>query len=149
MEEMKVAMFCTVLADEVTSHNIEHLALCARFVDGHKDIHSTVHHSKQCEREEQVPVLLSVIGGKTYELLSDLLSPNKPFSELQEVLLAHFKPKLLERFHFHRQNQAPSESITEYVAELRHLATHYKFGAYLSEALRDRLVCSKGACTQI
>ena len=30
--------FYTVLADEVTSHNNEHLALCARFVDSHKDI---------------------------------------------------------------------------------------------------------------
>ena len=29
----------------------------------------------------------------------------------------------------------------EYVAELRHLATHCNFGAYLDEALRDRLVC--------
>ena len=38
MEEVKAAKFYTVLPDEVTSHSIEHLALCARFVDSHKDI---------------------------------------------------------------------------------------------------------------
>ena len=30
------------------------------------------------KEEKQVPVLLSMIGGKTYFLLSDLLSPEKP-----------------------------------------------------------------------
>ena len=46
-----------------------------------------------------------------------------------------------ERFHFHRRNQAASESIAEYVAELRRLSTHCEFGPYLGQALRDRLVC--------
>ena len=31
--------------------------------------------------------------------------------------------------------------MVEYVAELRRLATHCEFGAYLDEALRDRFVC--------
>ena len=38
VEEVKAAKFYSVLADEVTSHNVEHLALCARFVDSQKDI---------------------------------------------------------------------------------------------------------------
>jgi len=48
---------------------------------------------------------------------------------------------IAERFHFHRRNQAPEESVNDYVAELRRLATNCAFGAYLEEALRDRLVC--------
>eukprot|EP00731_Ephydatia_muelleri_P025658 Em0017g741a len=48
---------------------------------------------------------------------------------------------IAERFYFHRRNQAVGESIAEYVAELRRLATNCKFGAYLDEAMRDRLVC--------
>lgn len=48
---------------------------------------------------------------------------------------------IAERFHFHRRNQASSESIAEYIAELRRLSTHCEFGAYLDQALRDRLVC--------
>ena len=38
MEEIKKAPFYTILADEVTSHNVEHLAVCARFVNGNSEI---------------------------------------------------------------------------------------------------------------
>ena len=74
---------------------------------------------------KQVPVLLSVIGAKTYSLLRSLTAPDKPqdksYAELSEVLQAHFEPKPLfiaERFHFYRRNQADGESIAEFVAEL-------------------------------
>ena len=56
----------------------------------------------------------------------------------------HFEPKPLliaERFHFHRREQNADESITEYVAELRRLASTCEFKAFLDDALRDRLVC--------
>ena len=39
------------------------------------------------------------------------------------------------------RNQAPGESVADYMAELCCLAMHCKFEAYLEEALRDRLVC--------
>ena len=35
----------------------------------------------------------------------------------------------------------PGESIANYLANLRRLASRCKFGAFLEEALRDRLVC--------
>ena len=38
LEEVKTARFFAVLADEVTSHNTEHIALCVRFVDSCKNI---------------------------------------------------------------------------------------------------------------
>ena len=100
--------------------------------------------------DKKVPVLLSVIGGKTYALLSSLLAPQKPkdktFAELSDVLQKHFEPKpvvIVQRFHFYRRNQAPGESVADYMAELRRLATHCKFEGegHLDEALRDRLVC--------
>ena len=98
--------------------------------------------------EKQVAVLLSVVGPKTYALLRDLLAPTKPqeksFTELSTTLKNHYEPKpivITERFHFHRRNQASGESVAEYVAELRRLATHCQFGNYFDEALRDRLVC--------
>ena len=105
----------------------------------------------------KVVTLLSVIGGKTYERLSSLLAPDKPnakkFQDLVEVLCEHFDPKpviIAERFHFHRRNQAEGEKITEYVAELRRLAKTCKFEAFLSDALRDRLVCGlNSASTQM
>jgi len=98
--------------------------------------------------EKKVPVFLSVVGGATYGVLRNLLAPANPkdktFEEITTALQAHFEPKTLviaERFHFHRRNQAPEESVNDYVAELRRLATNCAFGAYLEEALRDRLVC--------
>ena len=38
VEEVKAARFYAVMADEVTSHNVEHLAICCRFVDDKADI---------------------------------------------------------------------------------------------------------------
>ncbi len=98
--------------------------------------------------DKQATVFLSVIGGKTYSLLRNLLSPDLPQSQtLAQIIAAlesHYEPKpivIAERFHFHRRNQLPNESVAEYVAELRRLSTHCKFGTYLNDALRDRLVC--------
>ena len=48
---------------------------------------------------------------------------------------------IAERFYFHRRSQVAGESVAEYIAELRRLATNYEFGEYLEQALRDRLVC--------
>lgn len=36
VDEINAALFYAILADEVTSHNVEHLAICARFVDRNK-----------------------------------------------------------------------------------------------------------------
>ena len=84
---------------------------------------------------KQVLGLLSAIRGKVYDLLSDLLAPEKPaeksFDELKAILKAHYEPKPLviaERFTFHRRNQHAGETVAEYVAELRCLATHCEFG---------------------
>ena len=97
---------------------------------------------------KQVPILLSAIGSSTYTLLSDLLAPDAPkdksLGEITAALKKHFEPKrpvIAERFHFHKRNQAMGESIAEYDAALRKLATHCKFGNYLKDALRDRFVC--------
>ena len=70
-------------------------------------------------------VLLSLIGAKYYTLLGDRLSLTLP--KEKTLLKQHLEPKRLtiaERFHFHRRNQGPEESIAHYVAELRRLAVH-------------------------
>ena len=100
------------------------------------------------EGEKKVTVFLSVVGVQPYTLLRDLVSPAKPkektFAQLTEVLKKHYEPTrivIAERFYFHRRNQQPDESIVQYIAELRRLATHCQFAGYLDEALRDRFVC--------
>lgn len=98
--------------------------------------------------KKKVPVFLSTIGGSTYELLRNLVSPELPeslkLSELTEVLKRHFEPKPLviaERFHFHSRSQAADESVADFMAQLRRLSKHCDFQDYLDQALRDRLVC--------
>ena len=96
----------------------------------------------------QVPALLSAIGAPTYSLLSDLFAPDAPGSKslqvISEALRRHFEPKrvvIAQRFHFHKRDQATGESIADYDASLRKLASQCKFGDSLEEALRDRFVC--------
>ena len=98
-----------------------------------------------------MPLLLSHIGAKTYGLLRSLAAPSAPkektFKDLEKILKDHFEPTpsvIAERYRFHRRDQAVGESIGDYVAELRKLTTHCKFGDttdFLKESLRDRFVC--------
>ena len=56
----------------------------------------------------------------------------------------HYEPKPLiiaERYTFNQCNQHQGESVAEYVAELRRFAATCKFGAFLDDALWDRVVC--------
>ena len=100
------------------------------------------------EDDKRVPTLLTVIGSVHCTLLRGLVSPQLPkektYDELVEILKKHFDPEpiiIAERFHFYRRNQGQSESISDYLANLRRLASRCKFGTFLQEALRDRLVC--------
>ena len=97
---------------------------------------------------KNVPFLLTCIGGTTYGILRNLVAPGNPmdmsYEDLTHTLRVHFDPKplvIVERFHFHKRDQSASESVAEYLAELRRLAAKCEFGTYLEEALRDRLVC--------
>ena len=51
---------------------------------------------------------------------------------------------IAERFHFIRHVQAMDESIADFDAVLRKLATYCEFGGTSEETLRDRFVC--GLC---
>ena len=100
------------------------------------------------EKDNEIVTLLAVIGADAYGILRNLLAPQRPkdksFDELKEVLIGHYSPKpilIAERFKFHRRNQLESESVAQFVVELKRLALKCEFGAFLEEALRDRLVC--------
>ncbi|XP_065896057.1 uncharacterized protein [Dysidea avara] len=100
------------------------------------------------KNEKQVAHLLTGLGAQMYATLKNIVAPKAPkdceMDKIKEVLLKHFKPKQLviaERFAFHKRNQLPGEPINELVIQLRRLARNCDFGAFLDEALRDRLVC--------
>ena len=94
------------------------------------------------KEEKRRSVFLSIVGGAVYNLLRNLLAPVTPKdAQLQDiiaVLKAHYEPKpivIAERFHFHRRQQLPGESVAKYIAELRCLSVHCNFRGYLEEAL--------------
>ena len=61
-----------------------------------------------------------------------------------EKLENHFSPKpsvIVERFKFHSRSRLEGENVAEFVAGLRRLSEHCKFGTTLEDMLRDRLVC--------
>ena len=87
-------------------------------------------------------------GSKTYGLICDLLQPQKPgdveLKEILEKLENHFLPKpsvIVEQFKFHSRSRLEGENVAEFVAGLRRLSEHCKFGTTLEDMLRDRLVC--------
>ncbi|KAL5486601.1 hypothetical protein EMCRGX_G019103 [Ephydatia muelleri] len=117
-----------------------------------------------CERVEQYfiangisnadrkrAILLSVCGPATFKLIRSLIAPDKPsdksFEQIVKAVSDHLCPKpssILQRFYISYFNscvQKESESIAQFVAELRRLAVHCEFEGTLEIMLRDRLVC--------
>lgn len=104
--------------------------------------------ANKIKQEVLVPTFLSVMGGKTFNLLRSLVQPEKPgdkdYNDIVKILKNHFAPKPLiiaERFRFHKRNQEDGESVSQFVAVLKQLSEYCEFGNSLSDTLRDRLVC--------
>ena len=60
---------------------------------------------------------------------------------IQTNLEKHFSPKpmkIAERLYFYNHRQQSRETVADYLAELRKLAIHCKFGDFLEDALCDR-----------
>lgn len=98
--------------------------------------------------DDKVHAFLSLVGPKTYSLLKSLTAPELPsaksFDVLKKLLGDHLSPKpsiISERAKFHRRAQLETESISEYVAQLRKLAQTCEFESALDQSLRDRFVC--------
>ena len=92
------------------------------------------------EEDKRLAILLSVIGPKTYGVLRNLLAPGRPqekgYSDVVQVLTRHFEPQrivIAERFKFYRRSQGEGESVVDFVAELRRLASSCEFGDFLNE----------------
>ena len=89
---------------------------------------------------KKVAVLLSVVGGPTYNQLRDLFAPEKPntktFDELVTKLRDRLEPKptvIAERYKLHQRQQKPDETVSEYMAALRRLAATCHFEDFLSK----------------
>ena len=78
---------------------------------------------------KKVAVLLSVIGGPTYDLLCDLFTSEKPntktFNELVTKLKDHLEPKptvIVERYKLYQRQQKPDETVSEHTTSSCHMS---------------------------
>ncbi|CAH0716736.1 unnamed protein product, partial [Brenthis ino] len=97
--------------------------------------------------ELQVPLLITVVGETTYSLMCDLCSPTHPesrsFDDLVKLVSDHLEPQrseIAERHVFRLRRQRVGEPLSEYLQNLKHLATTCNFGTMLEENLRDQFV---------
>ena len=107
-------------------------------------------HAHEVAPEKHMAVLLSNIGSKPYGVLRSLAVPKTPkelkYADVEKILKDHYEPAPLviaERYRFHQRSQGIGESIADYVAKLRRLATKCKFEEtrdFLEDSLRDRFV---------
>ncbi|GFS18344.1 polyprotein [Elysia marginata] len=104
-------------------------------------------HQKKKEQEKKRAVLLTVIGPTQFRLLKDLTAPESPatktYDELCQALKSHHAPtppKYLCRAKFDQRTRQPNESISSFIAALRHLSEHCEFGSTLNERLCEKFV---------
>ena len=92
--------------------------------------------------------MLSVCGAPTYQLIRNLVAPQKPteksFTEIVKLMSDHYQPKpspIVQCFLFNTRSRKQGESVATFVAELKKLSEHCDYGDSLNDMIRDRLVC--------
>ena len=97
-------------------------------------------------KAKQRAAFCTYIDPSTFKLLCSLCAPNKPeelsLKQLQAKLDQQFGTKKLvmtERYRFYSYKQVEGQSLSEYIAELRHLAVSCDWSA---EQLEDN-ICDK------
>ncbi|XP_021370583.1 uncharacterized protein K02A2.6-like isoform X2 [Mizuhopecten yessoensis] len=115
---------------------------------GHYFDANNIGNTDDADKAKRKSILLSVCGGKVYKLMCDLLVTAKPgdktYDELVAIVQGHYQPKpseIVERYKFHNRFRSAGETVSDYVASLRHLAEHCNYGETLDNMLRDRIVC--------
>ncbi|CAG4941711.1 unnamed protein product [Parnassius apollo] len=97
-------------------------------------------------------ILLTHLTDETYRLVRNLAYPNTveslTYNELVQILNSHFKPKqcsFVDKANFFGATRSPGESLGDWAARLRGLASYCEFGDALETNLRDRFVLGLGS----
>lgn len=108
------------------------------------ELYTTVNEIAEAKK---LHLFLSAIGEEAYVTLRSLLLPKTPstssYPEVVFALKEHYSPRrsvVSERYHFNQRKQASQETVAEFVVQLKKLASLCDFGAFLEQALRDRLI---------
>ena len=88
-------------------------------------------------------VLLHCLGTEGQKIFYSLPNTGDNYDAAVTALKAHFTPMtnvVVERHTFRKRAQGPHETVTQYVAALRELASSCEFGDKTDEMLRDQLI---------
>lgn len=88
-------------------------------------------------------VLLHCLGTEGQRIFYSLPDTGATYDTAVAALKAHFTPKtntVAERHVFRKRTQASHESIIQYIAALRDLASTCEFGEHTDEMIRDQLI---------
>ena len=88
-----------------------------------------------------------LLDPSAYKLLKNLCQPDDPntktYQQMKNLLRNHYEPApivIAERHRFWSACQGEQEGVADFVVRLKKLGSTCAFGAFLQEALRDRLV---------
>lgn len=91
------------------------------------------------EGNKRRAILLSSCGAATYQLIRNLVAPDKPtdknYAEIVAIVKIITSPALPQRFHLHTQTQKPSKSIGDFITQLTKLLEYCEFGDILQDML--------------
>ncbi|XP_049885410.1 uncharacterized protein LOC126380176 isoform X3 [Pectinophora gossypiella] len=100
----------------------------------------------EVEEDKKVPLLLTKITPKVLNVLNCLCSPKNPTSLTYEALCTKLRdkytqkqPTALERVTFRNRNQLPTETIEQYVLELRKLGGNCDFKD-LDDQIKEKFI---------
>jgi hypothetical protein len=103
--------------------------------------------ANEVHQDKQANLFLATIGPHSYKLVKSLCDPANPnsktYAQLKQLMKDHFEPApitIAERHKFWTASQADQESVSDFGVRLKNLASTCTFGAFLDDALRDRLV---------
>jgi len=111
-------------------------------VDGKEGIVSYIERVELYFAANYVKAFLALIRADAYGVLRNLLAPGclkgKSFVELKkELMISPYSPKTIliaKCFKCHSPNQHESETVTQFIGELKQLALRCEFGTFLEEA---------------
>ncbi|XP_074039662.1 uncharacterized protein isoform X1 [Leptinotarsa decemlineata] len=101
------------------------------------------------EETRKKTILMNTLNEECYVLLRNLCIPDLPetktYSEIIDILTVYFSPYFSERLKFYNARKSMSESVSEWEAKLKSLATNSKFSEeQLKIVLRDIFVIGMG-----
>ncbi|KAI5646266.1 hypothetical protein NE865_01728 [Phthorimaea operculella] len=102
--------------------------------------------------EKKAAVFITHLTDDSYRLLRNLAHPKEAdelsYAELVKLFDGHFKPKkstYADRARFYGATRNPGESLLDWSARLRELASYCDFGTALDTVLADRFVLGLGS----